>query len=52
MQAEMKERTAQPDANDEELIDTLIAISVVAKRLARNLREKSETKGGDDGQDE
>lgn len=29
------------DATDEELIDTLIAISVVAKRLAANLRQKS-----------
>lgn len=31
----------QPDiATDEELIDVLIAISVIAKRLANNLREK------------
>ena len=30
------------DATDEELIDTLIAISVVAKRLAANLRQKTE----------
>lgn len=28
------------DVTDEELIDTLIAISVVAKRLAANLRQK------------
>ena len=30
------------DAVDEELIDTLIAISVVAKRLAAKLRQKKE----------
>ena len=30
------------DAPDEELIDTLIAISVVAKRLAEKLRKQSE----------
>ena len=30
------------DATDEELIDTLIAIGVVAKRLAANLRQKTE----------
>ena len=35
------------DAADEELIDTLIAISVVAKRLAANLRQKS-TKESED----
>lgn len=35
------------DTADEELIDTLIAISVVAKRLAVNLRQKS-TKESDD----
>ena len=34
---------AAPTSNiDEELIDTLIAISVVAKRLAANLRQESE----------
>ena len=32
------------DAADEKLIDTLIAISVVAKRLAANLRQKSTKK--------
>lgn len=30
------------DAVDEELIDTLIAISVVAKRLAAKLRQSTE----------
>lgn len=30
------------DATDEELIDTLIAISVVAKRLAAKLRQKQD----------
>ena len=30
------------DAADEELIDTLIAISVVAKRLAAKLRQSNE----------
>ena len=38
---------SQPDeAIDEELIDTLIAISVVAKRLAANLRKKNNENGG------
>ena len=34
------------DAVDEELIDTLIAISVVAKRLAANLRQQNTENGG------
>ena len=38
---------SQPDeAIDEELIDTLIAISVVAKRLAANLRKQTKETGG------
>ena len=38
---------SQPDkAIDEELIDTLIAISVVAKRLATNLRKQDNENGG------
>jgi hypothetical protein len=38
---------SQPDkAIDEELIDTLIAISVVAKRLAANLRKQNNENGG------
>ena len=35
------------DAVNEELIDTLIAISVVAKRLAANLRQKSANESED-----
>ena len=31
---------------EEELIDTLIAISVVAKRLAANLRQQNNENGG------
>lgn len=31
---------------DEELVDTLIAISVVAKRLAANLRQPDKENGG------
>ena len=38
------------DAADEELIDTLIAISVVAKRLAAKLRQSNENpKESEDG---
>ena len=38
---------SQPDeAIDEELIDTLIAISVVAKRLAAKLRKQNHENGG------
>ena len=38
---------AAPTSNiDEELIDTLIAISVVAKRLAANLRQQNTENGG------
>ena len=38
---------SQPDeAIDEELIDTLIAISVVAKRLAANLSKQNNENGG------
>lgn len=32
------------DATDEELIDTLIAVSVVAKRLAEKLRKQQDKK--------
>lgn len=38
MQAEMRE-PAERDAHDEEIIDILIAISVVSKRLAEKLRK-------------
>ena len=41
----VKDRSA-PAAVDEELIDVLIAISVVAKRLASNLRQQNTEKGG------
>ena len=41
MQTDVRSR---PRAEDEELIDVLIAISVVAKRLAENLRAKERKK--------
>lgn len=37
---------------DEELADVLIAISVIAKRLARKLQTVSREGGNTDGQDE
>ncbi len=37
-----KEYAGPIDAADEELIDTLIAISVVAKRLAGKLRQSTD----------
>ena len=40
MQKESIEKTAGLDGTDEELIDVLIAISVVAKRLARKLQNE------------
>ena len=40
MQKESIEKAAQLDGTDEELIDVLIAISVVAKRLARKLQNE------------
>lgn len=40
-----KNRQATPQI-EEELIDTLIAISVVAKRLAANLRQQNTENGG------
>lgn len=45
MQKEMIEETACVDAEDEDLIDTLTAISVVAKRLAVKLRNELSTEG-------
>lgn len=42
-----REKASPIDAIDEELIDTLIAISVVAKRLAANLRQKSTNESED-----
>ena len=41
MQKESIEKTAGLDGTDEELIDVLIAISVVAKRLARKLQNEN-----------
>lgn len=35
------EQATPPDREDEELIDTLIAISVVAKRLAKKLSQET-----------
>ena len=53
MQKEMTERTVTAEAADEELIDTLIAISVVAKRLARKLSKPETKEGGNtDGENE
>ena len=40
MQKESIEKTASLDGTDEELIDVLIAISVVTKRLARKLQNE------------
>ena len=43
MQTETIDKSQQATPQiEEELIDTLIAISVVAKRLAANLRQESE----------
>ena len=41
MQKESIEKTASLDGTDEELIDVLIAISVVTKRLARKLQNEN-----------
>ncbi len=38
------EKASPPDNAKEELIDTLIAISVVAKRLAAKLRQEQTSK--------
>ena len=46
MQKESTENSQQDATIDEELIDTLIAISVVAKRLAANLRKQNIENGG------
>ena len=46
MQKESTDNSQQDTAIDEELIDTLIAISVVAKRLAANLRKQNNENGG------
>ena len=44
MNAKIKDVASLADRTDEELINTLIAISVVAKRLADNLRQQIQTK--------
>lgn len=41
---EAKETCRKATTNDEELIDTLIAISVVSKRLATKLRQENTEK--------
>ena len=47
MQTETIDKSQQATSPiDEELIDTLIAISVVAKRLAANLRQQNKENGG------
>lgn len=45
MQKEMIDESACMNAEDEDLIDTLTAISVVAKRLAVKLRNEMSTEG-------
>lgn len=44
MTGKTKDVASLADRTDEELIDTLIAISVVAKRLADNLRSQLQKK--------
>lgn len=44
MQTTTKEQASSLCNTDEELIDTLIAISVVAKRLAQKLRQENTSK--------
>lgn len=46
MQTETTDKSQQATTLDENLIDTLIAISVVAKRLAANLRQQNTENGG------
>lgn len=48
MQKESTGRTACLSAEDEDLIDTLIAISVVAKRLAGKLKKEMEGESQDE----
>lgn len=50
MQDAMRENAKPLDGEtDEELIDTLVAISVVSKRLATKLRKDKEKGGQEDG---
>lgn len=46
------EKERLPDGTDEELIDTLTAISVISKRLARKLRNQNEEKNMEEKEDE
>lgn len=46
MQTTTKDQASPLCSADEELIDTLIAISVVAKRLAMKLRQENTSKEG------
>ena len=39
------DKAAPTTGNEEETVDTLIAISVVAKRLAKEIQSKNEKKG-------
>ncbi len=48
MQKETIEKTAGLEAEDAELIDVLIAISVVAKRLARKLQNEKKGESQDE----
>ena len=43
MMTKTKVEASAATEDDEDLIDTLIAISVVAKRLAKNLRQTTES---------
>lgn len=43
MMTKTKVEASAATEDDEELFDTLIAISVVAKRLAKNLRQTTES---------
>ena len=53
MQKETIDQAACLDAEDEDLIDTLTAISVVAKRLAVKIRNETTKEGeGQDGKNE
>ena len=45
-------RAAPRTRDDEDLIDTLIAISVVAKRLASKLQKELTKEGDKDGENE
>ena len=48
MRNAMSEQSRRGSASDEELFEVLIAISVVAKQLARNLAQKEEVSKGNE----